>query len=77
MKHRKQQCPLLPVKGKDVCPLEGPMHSSGRSPEPPAMVVVRTERRSWFTLAITGFGALLLRYLRTVRERASTVRRKQ
>jgi hypothetical protein len=38
------------------------------------MVVVRTERRSWFTLAITGFGALLLRYFKTVRERARTVR---
>jgi hypothetical protein len=32
-------------------------------------LVVRTERRSWFTIALTGFGAILLRYLKTVRER--------
>ena len=40
------------------------------------VVVVRTERRSWITLAITGFGALLLRYLKMVRERGQTVRKK-
>ena len=34
------------------------------------MVVTRTERRSWMALAITGFGALLLRYFKTVRERS-------
>jgi hypothetical protein len=33
------------------------------------VIVTRTERRSWITLAITAFGALLLRYLKTVRER--------
>jgi hypothetical protein len=38
------------------------------------MVVVRTERRSWLTIAITGFGALLLRYLKAVRERGRTQR---
>jgi hypothetical protein len=39
---------------------------SGREP----VMVSRTDKRSWIILAITGFGALLLRYLRTVRERA-------
>jgi hypothetical protein len=33
------------------------------------VLVVRTEKRSWITLAITAFGAVLLRYLKTVRER--------
>ncbi len=38
------------------------------------VIVVRTEKRSWFALAITGFGALLLRYFKTVRQRARTAR---
>ncbi len=45
-----------------------------KSLDAPTTVVVRTERRSWITVAITGFGALLLRYLKTVRERGRTVR---
>ncbi len=33
------------------------------------VLVVRTDRRSWIMIAITAFGALLLRYLKIVRER--------
>ena len=51
---------------KNKCPLAQPGEKSE--------IVIRTERRSWLTIAITGFGALLLRYLRTVRERARTQR---
>jgi len=41
-----------------------------------ATVVARVDKRSWFVLAITGFGAVLLRYLRHVRQRAKAVRGK-
>ena len=73
MKRKKNKCPLVPPNRNDKCPLEGSQHSR----EQPSVLVVRTERRSWITLAITGFGALLLRYLKTVRERGQTVRGKK
>jgi hypothetical protein len=43
------------------------------APRPPVLVI-RTDRRSWLVLAISGFGAVLLRYLRVVRERGRTLR---
>ncbi len=73
MKHRNKQCPLVPAVAKQDCPLK-PALSRERSTEQPSLVVVRTERRSWFALAMTGFGALLLRYLKTVRERGLRLR---
>jgi hypothetical protein len=42
----------------------------------PQVLLVRSERRSWITIAITAFGALLLRYLKTVRERGFEPRRR-
>jgi hypothetical protein len=45
--------------------------------EPPAekgVVLLRSEKRSWFSLAITGFGGVLVQYLKTVRERLRAVR---
>ncbi len=75
MKHKNKQCPLAPIAAKQDCPLK-PALPRERSTEQPSLLVVRTERRSWFTIAITGFGALLLRYLRTFRERAGTTPRK-
>ena len=39
--------------------------------QPPALLVVRTEKRSWLVVAITGFGAVILRYLRIVRRDGS------
>ncbi len=36
-------------------------------PAKPRVIVRTTDRRSWIVLAITGFGALLLRYMRIVR----------
>jgi hypothetical protein len=75
MKPKRNQCPLTPPGSGEPCPLT-PATRTGPKADPPAVVVVRTERRSWFTLAITGFGALLLRYLRTVRERARTTKRR-
>src|SRR5258706_16408935 len=65
MKPRKNKCPLVPPDRTERCPLKparSPAHEAERRP----VVVVRTERRSWMALAITGFGALLLRYFRTV-----------
>ena len=64
MKRKKSRCPLVP-DGKDSCPLQQAQ-----------VVIVRTERRSWLTLAITGFGARLVRYLKTVRERRRIGRKK-
>ena len=60
---------LLTRPGKDEkCPLQ-PTGSRQRTSPGPGVLVIRTERRSWITIAITAFGALLLRYLKTVRER--------
>ena len=73
MKHSKTKCPLNPPNSKEPCPLE-PSQDAQRGPSPGSIVVSRTEKKSWLTLAITGFGALLLRYLKTVRERAWKVR---
>lgn len=68
MKMKKNKCPLVPRDRNEPCPLT-PSTGSVRAGDPPAVVVTRTERRSWMALAITGFGALLLRYFKTVRER--------
>ena len=69
MKSQKNKCPLTPVGSSQKCPLEpAKTRSSKRSDHP--VVLSRTERRSWITLVVTAFGALLLRYLKTVRERA-------
>ena len=72
----KTKCPLVPPARRSGCP---PAASDSRQRqhqnEQPALVITRTERRSWVALAITGFGALLLRYFRTVRERGQTVRK--
>ena len=69
MKRPNRTAPFNRTPGKGTCPLR-PAEDGGCASDPPAVLVIRTERRSWFTLAITGFGALLLRYLKTVRERA-------
>jgi hypothetical protein len=74
MKQPKNRCPLTPLGADPTCPLQ-PTQTTRRGSGPPSVVVVRTERRSWITIAITAFGALLLRYLKTVRERGGTVRR--
>ena len=75
MKPKKNQCPLVPPGRTERCPLK-PAQTTGQAAQQQApMVLVRTERRSWMALAITGFGALLLRYFKTVRERGQTVRR--
>jgi hypothetical protein len=75
MKRKKNKCPLNPPGTNEPCPLQ-PAISKPTERREPAMIVVRTERRSWLTIAITGFGALLLRYLKTVRERARTERKR-
>jgi len=41
---------------------------------PAPVVLVRSERRSWIALAVTAFGALLVRYFKPVRERSHTTR---
>ena len=41
---------------------------------PASVVLVRSERRSWIALAVTAFGALLVRYFKSVRERSHTTR---
>ena len=68
MKRKKSKCPLTAPGQGDRCPLEK-ASVPAKASDSPHTVVVRTERRSWITVAITGFGALLLRYLQTVRER--------
>jgi hypothetical protein len=73
---RKPRCPLTPPGTNERCPLE-PSKGPGVSSQEPPVVVVRTERRSWITIAITGFGALLVRYLKTVRQRRQTGKKKQ
>ena len=72
MKRKKSKCPLVP-DGKESCPLQPPQVPGHGHDQ---VVIVRTERRSWLTLAITGFGALLVRYLKTVRERGQKMRSK-
>ena len=74
-KKNKKRCPLTPPGGKEQCPLE-PASGTGRNSEKPEMLIVRSEHRSWITIAITAFGALLLRYLRTVRERVRTAKKR-
>ena len=76
MKARNNKCPLVPPDRTERCPLT-PAKASPRAKDQPSVVVVRTERRSWMALAITGFGALLLRYFKTVRERSKTENKKQ
>ena len=74
MKSKNKKCLLVPP-GAQICPLQQPeVATRGRAE--PQVVIVRTERRSWITLAITGFGALLVRYLKTVRERGQTTKNK-
>ena len=75
MKRRTKPCPLAEPGKSESCPLEPRSSAKGATAEP-AVVIVRSERRSWITLAITGFGALLLRYLKTARERVSTAKKK-
>jgi len=48
--------------------------SAAAKPEAGTIVLIRTEKRSWLALAITGFGAFLVRYIRTVRERGKILR---
>jgi hypothetical protein len=67
IKQPKKECPALQ---KAACPLR----QASKPNPPPALVIVRTERKSWFTIAITGFGAVLLRYFRVVRERGRSLR---
>jgi hypothetical protein len=72
MKRPKSQCPLTPPGTKEKCPLQPPNPPRGGLG---SIIVSRTDKRSWITIAITGFGALLLRYLRTVRERALRIQK--
>ena len=67
MKQKRTHCPLTPPGRVEPCPLTPATRKDGK---PGEVLVIRTGRRSWFTLAITGFGAVLLRYLKTVREKA-------
>ena len=73
MKTRQNKCLLTPPGTDEKCPLQR-TPSQQRTADGPGVLVVRTERRSWITLAITAFGALLLRYLKTVRERGLQAR---
>ncbi len=41
------------------------------------MVVIQTDKRSWLALAFTGFGAVLLRYLRVVRQKGKLFGRRR
>ena len=70
MKRSKNQCPLTPPGSKEKCPLR-----PAASKQEGSIVITRTDKRSWITLAITGFGALLLRYLRIVREKGFKTQR--
>jgi hypothetical protein len=70
---RSSRCPLTPPGSAEPCPLTPTNRKHGK-PGQSEVVIVRTERRSWITLAITGFGALLLKYLKTVRERGRTIK---
>jgi hypothetical protein len=74
-KQKNNRCPLAQPGRDEKCPLETARMPGGTA-NPAQVVVVRTERRSWLTIAITSFGALLLRYLKTVRERARTDRKR-
>src|SRR5690349_8630958 len=49
-----------------------PLRAKHERPAP--VVLVRSERRSWIALAVTAFGALLVRYFKSVRERSHTTR---
>jgi hypothetical protein len=73
---KKIRCPLATPGRNEGCPLEPAAEELSRRSEPPSVLIVRTERKSWFTIAITGFGALLLRYLKTVRERCRTTKKR-
>jgi hypothetical protein len=68
VKKKRNKCPLTPPGSAEPCPLktgQGSARGGGQT----VVTVSRTERRSWITIAITAFGALVLRYLKTVRER--------
>ena len=63
--------PPVPIKAKSLLSRRTLRQDTTK---PAATFVLRSDRRSWFSVAITGFGAVLLQYLKTVRERARTVR---
>lgn len=68
LKRDKHKRALVPVQ-KVHSPLD---RSTAR--HRPDVVVIRTEKRSWLAVAITGFGAVILRYLRVVKEHGKTLR---
>ena len=72
MKSRRTK--LLPVCQKQGSPAPAGT-AQDQTPSEPPFLVVRTERRSWITIVFTGFGALLLRYLKTIRERRAQKRK--
>ncbi len=77
MKSRNPKCLLKPSGANRECPLESTVTATAdRRSAPPSVVVVRSDRRSWITIAITAFGAVLLRYLRIMRERRNTLRKR-
>ena len=73
-----------PTKRKSLLPRRSKaaargQRSRGKSAKPalrtkPALrYVARSERRSWFSLAVSGLGAVVLSYLRIVRKRIQLV----
>ena len=87
-KSRKRSVRNVPDRSEGLSLRQGRLKPAVQSPrarkkltdrrlqnDPSTIVVVRTEKRSWLAIAITGFGALLLRYLRVVRERNRQLRK--
>jgi hypothetical protein len=72
IKHLNKRCPILPGS-IPACPFDAPVRGRER-PGPPGTLIVRTERRSWLVLALTGLGAIFVRYLRIVHDHARKLR---
>jgi hypothetical protein len=52
----------------------GPSKTPAQPLADKGVVLLRSEKRSWFSIAISGFGGVLVQYLKTVRERLRAVR---
>jgi hypothetical protein len=71
MKATKLPSAALASRSQHVKQLSKPRGDSGVEK---GTVLLRSEKRSWFSVAITGFGGVLVQYLKTVRERLRAVR---
>ena len=70
-RQKRSKCPLGPAEVMICVRPREETPAPRAQPQRPIVTVTRTEKRSWIGVAVTGFGALLVRYYRIVREHGS------